>query len=158
VAAVLSPSELETRVRQAFSAASQGIVEFRQLQLRSGRQVYTALVRQAQGVERLFAEVASRHSVCDICHDVHFIYVFNANGEIVGFAPLQLTKYGNLDWNEQEVATMRRRVVGQYLTAPPPFDPSLDAVSSATMTSAIIFDSLAQGEALLRELQELGLR
>lgn len=158
VAPVVSATELETRVRKAFINVSNGIVEFARLELRSGRQVYTAIVRQAQGVERLFAEVTSRSSVCDICHDVHFIYVFNGNGEIVGFEPLQLTKYGNVDWNQQEVATMRKRVVGKYLTAPPPFNPKLDAISSATMTSAIIFDSLAQGEQLLRELQEQGLR
>lgn len=158
VAPVVSAIELETRLRKAFINVSNGIVEFARVELRSGRQVYTAIVRQSQGVERLFAEVSSRPSVCDICHDVHFIYVFNSSGEIVGFEPLQLTKYGNVDWNQQEVATMRRRVVGKYLTAPPPFDPKIDAISAATMTSAIIFDSLAQGEALLRELKEKGLR
>lgn len=158
VAPVVSASELETRVRKAFINVSNGIVEFARLELASGRQVYTAIVRQSQGVERLFAEVTSRPSVCDICHDVLFIYVFNASGEILGFEPLQLTKYGNVDWNQQEVATMRKRVVGRYLTAPAPFSPKLDAISSATMTSAIIFDSLAQGESLLRELEEQGLR
>lgn len=158
VAPVVSEVELETRVRKAFINVSSGIVEFARLELRSGRQVYSAIVRQSQGVERLFAEVTSRTSVCDICHDVHFIYVFNASGEVVGFEPLQLTKYGNVDWNQQEVATMRKRVVGKYLTAPPPFNPKLDAISSATMTSAIIFDSLAQGESLMRELKEQGLR
>ena len=45
-----------------------------------------------------------------------------------------------------------------YVAAPKPFDPQVDAVSSATITSAIIFDSLAQGEALLAELREAGLR
>lgn len=158
VAPVVSDVELETRLRQAFINLSNGIVEFARLELRSGRQVYSAIVRQSQGVERLFAEVTSRPSVCDICHDVHFIYVFNTSGEILGFEPLQLTKYGNVDWNQKEVATMRQRVVGKYLTAPPPFNPKLDAISSATMTSAIIFDSLAQGESLLRELKDLGLR
>lgn len=158
VAPVVSATELETRLRKAFINVSNGIVEFSRVELRSGRQVYSAIVRQSEGVERLFAEVTSRPSVCDICHDVHFIYVFNGSGEIVGFEPLQLTKYGNVDWNQLEVATMRKRVVGKYLTAPPPFNPKLDAISSATMTSAIIFDSLAQGEALLRELKEKGLR
>ncbi len=158
VAPVVSAVELETRLRTAFINVSNGIVEFARIELRSGRQVYSAIVRQSQGVERLFAEVTSRTSVCDICHDVHFIYVFNSSGEIVGFEPLQLTKYGNVDWNQMEVATMRQRVVGKYLTAPPPFNPKLDAISSATMTSAIIFDSLGQGEELLRELKEQGLR
>lgn len=49
-------------------------------------------------------------------------------------------------------------LVGTYLAAPEPFDPTVDAVTSATITSAMIFDSLAQGEELLRELREKGLR
>jgi hypothetical protein len=52
---------------------------------------------------------------------------------------------------------MRRRVVGRYLTVPHAYDPRVDAVTSATITSAIIFDSLEQGEGLLQELREQGL-
>ena len=42
------------------------------------------------------------------------------------------------------------------LTAPRPFDPKVDAVTSATISSAIIFDSIAQGQALLEELRNKG--
>ncbi|RME36934.1 MAG: hypothetical protein D6794_07785, partial [Deltaproteobacteria bacterium] len=106
---------------------------------------------------RLFAEVTSRQSICDICHDVHFIYVFDSQARVVAFEPIQLTKWGNVNWDSTEVERMRKKVVGSTLTAPPVFDPKVDAVTSATMTSAIIFDSLAQGESLLRELEQKGL-
>lgn len=148
--------ELETLVRKAFIDTGGSLVEFARVDLRSGRRVYAALVRKGQNVARLFAEVASRQSVCDICHDVHFIYLFDTAARIVGFEPLQVTKYGNVLWNEEEAAKMRRRVVGQYLTAPRPFDPKVDAVTSATISSAIIFDSIAQGQALLEELRDKG--
>jgi hypothetical protein len=36
------------------------------------------------------------------------------------------------------------------------FDPKVDAVTSATMTSAIIFDNFDQGQQLLDELREAG--
>ena len=101
--------------------------------------------------------MTSRSAVCDVCHDVHFIYLFDRSTQIIGFEPLQLTKYGNVNWNRQEVNNMRKQVVGKYLTMPKPFDPAVDAISSATMTSAIIFDSLAQGEELLAELRQQGL-
>ncbi len=149
--------ELELRVRKALIRAGGMIVDFSKVELRSGRRVYSALMERGQTRQRLFAEVTSRMSVCDICHDVHFIYVFDASGQVVGFEPLQLTKYGNVNWNAKEVSKMRERVVGKYLTAPPPFDPRVDAVTSATMTSAIIFDSLSLGEDLLQELRAKGL-
>ena len=49
---------------------------------------------------------------------------------------------------------MRRRVVGEYLRTPRPFDPKVDAVTKATMTSAIIFDQLALGEELMQQLEQ----
>lgn len=67
-----------------------------------------------------------------------------------------MTKDGNVLLNEEDVAKMHERVVGQYLTAPRPFDPKVDAVTSATISSALIFDSIAQGEALLKELRDKG--
>jgi len=154
---ILSAAEIEYRVRTEFTRLG-GIIDFSKLSLLSGRQVFTALIQRAGGQqERLFAEVASRSSVCDVCHDVHFIYLFDRSARVISFEPLQLTKYGNVNWNQQEVAKMRKRVVGHYLTAPTAFDPEVDAISSATMTSAIIFDSLAQGEEILTELRQQGL-
>ncbi len=151
-----SADELEYRLRRAFIRFGV-IMDFSELELASGRKVYTAYLRGEQGNLRLFAEVASRSSVCDICHDVHFLYLFNKSGRVVQFEPLQLTKYGNVNWNPQEVEFMRQRLTGNYLSMPQPFDPKIDAISSATMTSAIIFDSLAQGEELLQELRTKGL-
>jgi hypothetical protein len=52
---------------------------------------------------------------------------------------------------------MRSRIFGKSLTKPFIFDSQVDAVSSATITSSIIFDSLSQGEKLLEELKVKGL-
>jgi peroxiredoxin len=154
---LFSEQELEYRVRTAFTTSGGRIVDFARLDLRSGRRVYTALMRRGDHEVRLFAEATSRPSVCDICHDVHFIYLFDTDARVIGFEPLQLTKYGNVNWNAGDVEKMRRRMVGRYLTVPHSYDPRVDAVTSATITSAIIFDSLEQGEALLEELREQGL-
>jgi peroxiredoxin len=149
--------ELELKVRDAFIATGGRILECEPVTLRSGRRVYTALMGRGDAKVRLFAEVTSRQSVCDICHDIHFIYLFNSSGRIVGFEPLQVTKYGNVLWTAAEAAQMRQHLVGQYLSAPRPFDPDLDAVTSATISSAMIFDSVASGEELLQELGARGL-
>ena len=105
---------------------------------------------------RLFAEVAVRHSICDVCHDVHFFYVFDSRGKVLAFEPLHLTKRDNKPWNAEEVAKMRDRLIGTSLVDPPAFNAGVDAVTSATITSAVIFDAVDQGKALLRELSDKG--
>lgn len=77
-------------------------------------------------------------------HHKHFIF------------PLQLTKWGNKKWTLNDVLKMRRKLVGSHLTSPPSFDAEVDAISSATITSAVIFDSFGQGKSLLQELSEKG--
>ncbi len=158
VAPLLSETELQLRVRNAFIGTGGILAEFVLVELRSGRRVYTAMMRRGETLERLFAEVVSRKAVCDLCHDVHFVYVFDSTGRIVGFEPLKLTKHGNVEWSQADIQRLRQRVVGKYLTVFPPFDPGVDAITSATISSAIIFDGIAQGESLLQELRDKGLR
>lgn len=156
VAPFLPPQQLQERVRQVLAARGP-LTDFARVKLTGERQVYTALAGEPGSRQRYFAEVVDRASICDVCHDVHFIYVFDRTGKVVDFVPLHLTKYGNVVWNAAEAEKMKKRVVGQYLTAPRPFDPKLDAVTKATMTSAIIFDQLARGEELMQALEKQGL-
>ena len=156
VAPFLPPPQLQARVRQALAGRGP-LSDFARVALPGSRQVFTALAGAPGQQTRYFAEVVDRASICDVCHDVHFIYVFDRTGKVVDFVPLHLTKYGNVVWNAAEVEQMRHRVVGQYLRAPRPFEPAVDAVTRATMTSAIIFDQLARGEELMQQLEKKGL-
>ncbi|MBW1801279.1 MAG: hypothetical protein JRJ85_11190, partial [Deltaproteobacteria bacterium] len=106
---------------------------------------------------RLFAEVIGHPVPCDVCHDAHFIYVFDTSGKILRFLPLQLTKYGNEPWDEEDVAKMKDRILGLSILQPMTFDPAVDAVSSATITSAVIFDSIFQGREIIEELKRKGM-
>lgn len=156
IARLFSDDELEHRVRNAFVGTGGNITKFAKLSLSSGRQVYAAQLQSGDRQRLLFAEVVSRQSVCDICHDVYFIYIFDIQGQVFGFDSLQLTKYGNVNWNAGEISSMRSKLLGKSITQQHRFNPQVDAISSATMTSAIIFDSLNQGKALLGELKEKG--
>jgi thiol-disulfide isomerase/thioredoxin len=152
-----SEAEIRRRVTTAFSAQGDNLREVKPLALPSGRKVYSAIL-SVGGIDRtLYAEVASRTSICDVCHDVHFIYLFDRTGRVLGLEPLQLTKYGNAEWNATELAAFLRNVTGRSLYGSWSFNPKVDAVTSATMTSAIIFDSLDQGRLLLEELAAEGL-
>ncbi|MGD2269933.1 MAG: TlpA disulfide reductase family protein [Desulfobacterales bacterium] len=153
---ILSGTELVQSVKNAFATSPDDITNFQQVFFKNGRKVYTGLVRENGSDQRLFAEVVSRPPTCDVCHDIHFIYVFDRTGKLLAFVPLQLTKWGNKVWTEKDVATMRRQIVGKTITEPLIFNPAVDAISRATITSSIIYDSLSQGQALLERLKEKG--
>jgi hypothetical protein len=53
---------------------------------------------------------------------VHFIYLFDFRGKVLGLVPLLLTKYDNEPWDEADLGKMRSRVVGRYLYKPFVFD------------------------------------
>lgn len=154
---VLSDTDLLEKVEDIFTALNGKIMNFQRLVLNSSKYVYTVIVEQKGQSQRLFAEVISRPSVCGDCHDIHFIYIFDASGKVLRFVPLQLTKYGNKHWDQNDIAKMQERLLDRSIAEPFIFQPKLDAVSSATITSAVIFDSLSQGKKLLAELKEKGL-
>ncbi|WP_432823782.1 peroxiredoxin family protein [Trichloromonas sp.] len=145
-------AEISRRVAAAFIAQGGELRDFKRLSLPSGRRVYAATLTRDGSDRTLYAEVASRSSICDICHDVHFFYLFDRSGKVLGLEKLQLTKYGNVEWDAGELAAFVRNVLGRPLYGSWSFNPKVDAVTSATMTSAIIFDSLDQGKVLLEEL------
>jgi len=148
VEAFLSPDLMAERIKKSFAEFGP-LSQFEALKLPSDRRVYRALV----GDRPLFAEVLARSAICDVCHNVHFYYLFDEQGKIVAFEPLHLTRYGNIEWTKEETEKMRKLVVGGYLSTPWNFDPQVDAISRATMTSAIIFNSLDQGTELMKELE-----
>lgn len=154
---ILSEEELQEKVKDAIGSLGGNLRSFEKLSLKSPRQVYTSLVEEGGKAERFFAEVASRPSACDVCHDVHFIYVFDVAGKVRRFVPLQVTKYENEEFDEDDLRKIRSRLVGKHLSDTFIFDPKVDAVSSATITSALIFDSFSKGKALMEELKEKGL-
>ncbi len=154
---VLADDEIRVKVMAAFKAVGGELSQFKQLGIEGAKQFYSGRVTHEGETRKLFAEVVSRPPTCDVCHDIHFIYVFDASGEVLDFEPLQLTKYGNDDWDEEDLAKMRARVMGRSLLKPWPFNPKTDAVTSATITSAVIFNSLSKGASLIQELKKKGM-
>ena len=155
---ILSEKELQAKARNVFATFAGEVKNFQKISLKdSSRSVYTCVIEHKGKSQRFFVEIVSRAPACVDCHDTHFIYAFDAAGEVLRFEPLQLTKYGNEPWNVEDVAKMRRRILGKSIAKRLLFNSEVDAVSAATITSAIIFDSLSQGEMLLKELREMGL-
>jgi hypothetical protein len=152
----LTPEELEEKVRASFVELGTEVVSVSPIRLAGDEEVYVGKLDGKTGKSRLFAKIASRLPVCDLCHSTHFIFVFDEQGTIVNFLPLQVTKYGNEPWNEQEILKMKKRLVGQSVTSLREFDPAVDAITSATMTSALIFDAIREAETTYAALKKEG--
>ena len=103
---------------------------------------------------RYFAVVVNKSSVCDICHGAQFIYVIDETGKVVHFESIYLTKRGNKVWDEGDIEKTRKRIVGKSVLQPMSFDPEVDAVTSATITSAILFRAIADGKKILRLMEQ----
>jgi thiol-disulfide isomerase/thioredoxin len=153
-----SEKEILAKIKTAFFSESKGRSGgIEKIRLSQGREIYTILVKKKGGAMRLFARVISQKVTCDVCHDSHFIIIFDASGRILRFIPLQLTKLNNKIWDENDITQISRRVVGKYIFHPFFFKAKVDAVTSATITSAAIFEGLNEGQALYKELKKRGL-
>lgn len=112
---------------------------------------------EVKGEEKhLFAKVVSWPPVCDICHDIHFIYVFNEEAKIINFIPLHLTKFGNRVWDQKDIEAMKSRIIGRSLLKPFEFNRDVDAVTRATITSVVIFQRLSKGKEIYTALMKQG--
>ncbi|MBW1741945.1 MAG: hypothetical protein JRI70_06845 [Deltaproteobacteria bacterium] len=154
---VLTEEEIQARIKGAFANEGKDLTRFEKVKLAGGREVYTGLVQREGKETRLFARIVSRPPPCDVCHDVHFIYVFDKTGKVLEFDPLQLTKKGNRDFSKADVDKIRERVVGKYIFEPFVFDAKVDSVTYATITCAVIFKGFNEGQTLFKELQQQGL-
>ena len=147
----LSDDDLLRKVKEGMTISGGVVEELRRI-TPDDEFLYMGRVRLATGDKQLFAKVVSRPPVCDICHDIHFIYVFDGDGMIVNFIPIHLTKYGNRKWSEEDIQTMKDRLIGRSILTPFHFDRDVDAVSRATITSVVIFYSLERGRGIYDQL------
>ena len=147
-------TKLLAEIVQAFFKHADGFTSIKQVDLDKDEILYTSKGHKGTSEIRLFARVVSRKIPCDLCHDAHFIYIFDHTGKVLDFIPLELTKYGNEPWDEKDIQKMRQQVVGKYVFNPLPFDSEIDAVTSATITSSVVINSMNQGGSLFKKLKE----
>jgi peroxiredoxin len=109
-----------------------------------------------KGNEVLFAKEESRGALCVDCHDVLFVYLFDRRGIVRDFIPIHLTKEFNAPFTDQDTNRIRQSLVGRNMLAPFKFDKEVDAVTSATLTSFLIYDSVNHGKELLDVIRKEG--
>ncbi len=102
------------------------------------REIYEALDEKGKSTG-LYAIISSREPICDMCHSILFALAFDKEGRVQAFYPIYVTKFGNEVWNEDDVTYMVTRLVNRG-GVDLEFNSEVDAVSSATMSSILIFD------------------
>ncbi len=102
----------------------------------------------------LYSKVLSRKPVCDVCHGIHFIVTFDAVGTIRDVHAIHLTKYGNVVWNEEDLKTINLRLVGMKIDGKIQFNSEVDAVSTATMTSSLMYNSIKRLKPVIDRLRK----
>jgi len=151
----MSNAEVEKRVLASMRKAMGGDVTLenfaKKTYPRSG-DIYAATAVQYGFALTLYAQVVSRPPTCDVCHGVHFILVFDSDGQLRYFEPLHLTKYGNVKWSTYDADSMRRRINGLDVRYPFSYDPTVDSVTMATMTSSIILNSVQRLQDVFSEI------
>jgi hypothetical protein len=148
--------ELLKKAQESMLSRKWKVLQVAKINLPDGEGIYVGEIQAGAQKSYLFAKLVSRAPTCDICHATHFIFTFNEKGEIVNFLPLQVTKLNNLSWNEKEIERLRQRLIGRSILQPVDFDPQVDAISSATMTAALIVDSVNKAKGLYEGLKSKG--
>ncbi len=150
----MSADEVEKAVLASMRRASGGddsITGVRKVNYPRSGDIFVA--EPAGTAPALYAQVVSRPPTCDVCHGVHFVLVFDDAGIVRDFEPLHLTKYGNVVWTTYDADFMRRHLIGLDVRQPFEFNPSIDSVTTATMTSVIIYNSAQRLHDVLREIR-----
>lgn len=147
----LSRAQQEECVRALLVRTAGGPVAL-QIRKFKGFEVFEAKTPGGQPLG-LFARIVSRNPLCDLCHTAHFIFAFDLSGRVRGFQPIHLSKQNNEAWSPADGETMGRCLLGREM-AGLRFDPDVDGVTGATVTSDLIFDEIRRSAPLLKILSE----
>ena len=156
----LTEKEILQKVRQSMQASFKPAknatsITITKIKLPGSGTVFRG-VRTNNGKREIFyAKLISRNPTCDVCHGIHFIVTFDRKGTIKDFSPIHLTKYGNVNWSAADIELMQHKLAGRSLLQHKTFNPKVDAVSMATMSSALVFNSLNKLQSTVNELQRL---
>ena len=154
----LSPQEIQDLIRKRVEASGHTVAEIERLTLENRQDLYVITVApQGSGVF-IFARLESGITMCDVCHDSHFVYLFDQDGTVIDFIPLEITKYGNIAWTDEDSAKMKKNLVGRNIFEPFAFNPAVDAVTMATMSSSMIYEAMNRARQHFQDFYEYRFR
>ena len=138
----LTEKELLELMQQSMKESNKSIKRVDKKELENGEILYLGFANAPGEEAPVLGRVVSKYSICDICHDIHYYFIFDQNGYILSFIPIHITKYGNVTLDQKDIAKLQSRVTGKDLFRTIPYDPFVDSVTQATMSSYLIFEGL----------------
>ncbi len=153
----LSDDEFMGLVKAYFKQLEARVSQLDRIPKNGSDLILKAQIKLKGKTRTFFVSKIYRPTVCDVCHDAHFWFVFDDQGTITHFAPIHLTKAYNKEWREKDVQKVAQRIVNHRLTDMLAFDPEVDAVTSATMTTGLIYDTINRATRLFAKLKEDGI-
>jgi hypothetical protein len=151
----IADEELLKKIKEGMALSGGVVGEIRKIPPEE-QYLYMGRVKVNGQKKSYFAKAVSWPPLCDICHDIHFIYVFDEEAKIANFIPVHLPKGYNKVWDERDIEAMKNRLIGRSLLKPFEFNHHVDAVSGATITSATIFHRLNEGKEAYTRLMKHG--
>jgi hypothetical protein len=146
----MSDEERVEVVKKLFRQVTGRDVGIRPVEKSTALRIFQAVGEDGTPLD-LYARVSRRRPVCDLCHTNVFAFAFDREGKVRGFLPVYASKVGNEPWNEKDTAKFSARLSGRSM-ADPGFDPEVDAVSGATLSSSLIYDEIRRTALFLRSL------
>lgn len=151
----ISDEELLKKIKEGMPPPGGVVGEIRRIPPEE-QYLYMGRVEANAEKKYYFAKAVSWPPLCDICHDIHFIYVFDGEAKITNLIPIRLPKEYNRAWDERDIEAMKKRLIGRSLLKPFEFNRDVDAVSGATITSVVIFHRLNEGKKAYTWLMKQG--
>ena len=160
----ISDEEFQKIVADRLAAAGEKVISFERVLaldetfdiVYKARTQPIGITSQIKGEQIFFIRKVYRKTVCGNCHDAHFWYYFDANGKIINFYSISLPKAYNKQWNESELTAFNKRIIGKSIQEKFVFNPKTDAVTAATITSSLIWDTLGETKILFAQLKKSG--
>lgn len=150
----ITENELMKKVSQSLAVKGEQPDKIIKIDLEELGKIYAGV--QGGSKRRIFARVVARKIPCVDCHDVFYIYSFDDTGKFVQFIPISISKLDNEAWNEKDINKMQNNFKGKSLLKERHFNPKVDAISSATISSKLIYNSMGQTELVIRKLIDMG--
>ncbi len=154
----MTEKEIIALIEKKISTFAKEVLSTEKFVMENRQAVYVSTLAPKRDGLFWFSRLESKPSLCDICHDTHFIYIMDHDGRIIDFIPLQLTKYGNVTWTEDDTRTFKDTVVGKNIFDTFSFNPKVDALTQATMSSSLVFEGFNQAKDVFAEFKEYKFR
>ncbi len=151
----IADEELLKRIEEGMAPPGGVVKEIRRIPPQK-QYLYLGKVEVKDEKKYYFAKAVSWPPFCDICRDIHFVYVFDEEARITNFIPIHLPKGYNKVWDKRDIEAMKIRLIGRSLLKPFEFNHHVDAVSGATITSVAIFHRLNEGKEAYTRLMRQG--